>query len=169
MIKKIPKGGQIYLTKKNPKPLCIQPDKTLINDSLYVKYDVKIDGLLIIPKDTRVVGDWVTESYPVIAAQLQLKQIYLDADGQKIMADSEVYDKLTDFNEKEINNVAYLYKPNQFQSRSKIVRRIVNFNNKTRTLLDNQRNSIYLEIPTVEIPVTLTEDFIAMPCLDKDL
>ena len=166
MIKKISAGTQFYLMKKNSKPLCIQPDKTLINDNLYVKYDVKVDGQIIIPRGTRVVGDWVTESRPTIAAQLQLTQIYLQADGQKIMADSDLYESLTDYNFKEINDADYIYKQKQHQSTSNITRRIVNFDSKTKTLFDNQRNVIYIEIPTSEIIVTLMEDFIAMPCLD---
>ena len=89
MVIKLSAGTRIYLTKKKHHTLYIQPDKTLVNDNLYVAYDVRVNGETVIPKGTRVVGDWVTESIPSIAAQLQIKKIYLQGSGQDINADSE--------------------------------------------------------------------------------
>ena len=146
MIKKLSIGTQIYLTKKNSKSLCIQPGKTLINDSLYVKYDVRADGQTIVPKGTRVVGDWVTESCPVVAAQLQLTQIFLQADGQKIMADSDLFESLVGYNANEINCSDYFYK-SQYQAVSNVIRKIANFGTTTKTLSGDRPNTIYLKFP----------------------
>jgi hypothetical protein len=165
VIKKIPAGTRIYLTKKYNPVLYIQPDKTLVNDNLYVAYDVKIDGQTVIPKGTRVVGDWVTESSPSIAAQLQLTRIFLSGSGQEIKADSDVIEAVSEYNDREVNNAGYLYKLNQYRATSNITRRIAKFQCKIKTLLDDNRNTIYVEIYTKEIPVTLTTDFVPFPCL----
>lgn len=159
-IKKIPAGTRIYLTKKKPYPLYLQPDKTLANDNLYIAYDVRIDGQTVIPKGTRVTGDWVTESTPAIGAQFQSNYIYLDRNGQPFFADSDVIEATTDYNKDEVNNAGYLYKQNQYLAKSNIIRRIVNTQCQVKTLLDDNRNSIYLEILTKEIPVTVTSDFL---------
>jgi hypothetical protein len=165
MVIKIPAGTRIYLTKKKNHTLYIQPDKTLVNDNLYVAYDVRIGTLTIIPKGTRVMGDWVTESRPSIAAQLQIKKIFLQGSGQDIMADSDVIEAISEYNNKEVDNAGFLYKINEYRSPSNIIRRIASFHCRVRTLMDNKRNSIYLEIFTKEIPVTLTMDFIPYPYL----
>lgn len=165
IIRKIPEGTRIYLTKKKPYILHIQPDKTLINDNLYVAYDVRMDGRTIIPKGTRVVGDWVTESSPTIAAQLQVNRIYLQGSERQFMADSDIIETVTAYNNSEVGNANYLHKKNNFMSTSNITRRIANVKCCTRTLLDNNPDTPYLEIDTKEIPVTVTQDFIAFPTL----
>ncbi len=165
MVIKIPAGTRIYLTKKKPHALYIQPDKTLVNDNLYVAYDVRIGCHTIIPKGTRVLGDWVTESRPSIAAQLQIKKIFLQGAGQDISADSDVIEAITEYNNKEVNNAGYLYKTNQYGSVSGITRRVAKFHCKIKTLLDNNRDTIYLEIFTKEIPVEFTMDFVPYPYL----
>lgn len=168
-IKKIPAGTRIYLTKKKQFPLYLQPDKTLANDNLYVAYDVRIDGQTVIPKGTRVTGSWIAESSPSIAAQLQVNQIYLDRNGQPFYADSDVIEATTEYNNKEVNNAGFLYKQNQYIASSNITRRIVNVQCKVKTLLDDNRNSIYLEIFTKEIPVTITMDFIPVSGMNTPL
>lgn len=165
VIKKLPAGTRIYLTKKKPHELYIQPDKTLVNDSLYVAYDVRINGETVIPRGTRVVGNWITESNPSIAAQLQVKKIYLHGGGQDIEADSDVIEATNFYNNNEVGNASHIYKVNQYRSTSNIVRRLANFNCQVKVLKDNNLNTIYLEIITKEIPVTLLTDFIPFPCL----
>lgn len=163
MIRKLPAGTRIYLTKKYHHPLYIRPDHTLGNDTLYVAYDVRSNGVTVIPRGTRVKGDWVTESRPVPVAQLQLTRIFLNPVGQEISADSEVIEDLSGYNRGEVDNVSHLYKINQYRSTSNLIRRIVDVNYYVKTLLDEDINTPYLEIYTKEIPVTLTEDF--MPLL----
>lgn len=157
---KLPIGTKIYLTKKNAGTLYIKPDMTLLNDNLYVAYDVKINGIIVIPKDTRVVGDWITESAPSFAAQLQLTRIFLEGSGQVINADSSVFDLINEFNGKEINNAGFLYQTAKHKFKTGVNRRIVKFQCRTKTLSDNNLNSKYIEINTLEIPVTITVDFI---------
>lgn len=164
MIRKIPAGTCIYLTKKKPHPLYIQPDKTLQNDTLYVAYDVRIDGIVVIPKWTRVLGDWVTESTPTISAQLQITRIFLQRDGQDISADSDVIEATTAYNEDEVGNVSHLHRIGNYRAVSNIKRRVIDMGYGIKTLFDTKLNSIYLEIFTKEIPVTVTQDFIPFPC-----
>lgn len=165
MIKKIPEGTRIFLTKKRADPLYIRPDTTLQNDNLYVAYDVRVDGVTVIPKGTRVVGDWVTESNPTIAAQLQVKRIYLQRDGQDICADSGVIEAISAYNKNEIGNANNLTRVAKYRSTANVMRRIVDVNCCITTLFDTKLNAIYLEIFTKEIPVTVVTDFIPFPVL----
>ena len=165
MIKKIPAGTRIFLTKKQKDPLYIRPDTTLQNDNLYVAYDVRVNGVTVIPKGTRVVGDWVTESNPTIAAQLQIKRIFLERSGQDLSADSDVIEAITLYNKEEINNANNLTRIARYRSTANVMRRIVDVNCCITTLFDTKLNSIYLEIFTKEIPVTLLHDFIPYPIL----
>lgn len=167
MIKKIPAGKCIYLTKKCPDILYIKPDKTLVNDNLYVAYDVKVEGVTVIPKGTRVIGDWVAESYPTIAAQLQVKRIYLQGSGQEIAADSDVIEGTTCYNCDEICGASYLYGYPRCRTSCR-TRRMVKLQCCSKTLADNDLDTIYVEIFTEEIKVYLTADFIPFPCLERD-
>ena len=168
-IKKLPAGTRIYLTKKRPHELYIQPDKVLVNDSLYAAYDVRMNGHTVIPKGTRVVGNWITESRPVMAAQLQINTIYLCRSGQEIRGDSDVIEALSGFNDNEIDNAPHLTKIGEYRPRPGTIRRIVNVNCSIRVLRDKWLNTVYLEIFTREIPVTLTEEFVPFPSLPNDV
>ncbi|AKI80323.1 hypothetical protein QJ850_gp376 [Acanthamoeba polyphaga mimivirus] len=164
---RIPAGTRLYLTKKKYNKFYIQPDKTLVNDNLFVAYDVKIGGVIAIPQGTRVLGNWVAESSPSIAVQLQLTKIFLYGSGQNISADSDLVETLVDYNSDEIDCAPYLYKIHHFKSPAGIYRRIVNTKCRSKILTDNNRNSIYLEVNTKEISVVLNEDIIPMPDLSK--
>lgn len=166
MLKIIPAGTRIYLTKKRSNHvLCIQPDTIILDDTLYVKYDVKVGGRVVIPKSTRVCGNWITESVPCIAAQLQVTKIYLQGSGQAINADSDTYERVSDYNSGEINDVGYMYRQNHYKSSSGIPRRIARYGNVHHPLVDNNRYSSYIEIDTREIPVTLLTDFTRYPSI----
>lgn len=163
-IKTLPAGTRIYLTKRrNNHVICIQPGSTILNDTMYVKYDVKCDGAIVIPRGTRIVGDWVTESAPTVAAQFQANQIYLHPAGQSIMADSDVIDSKCIYNSAEVSDAAVMYKINRYRSSSNVKRRIVKIGCRVKTLLDNNRKTTYLEISTVEIPIILSSDFVKFP------
>ena len=167
MITKIPAGTRLYLTKKNNHILCIQPDMTLFDDIMYVAYDIKIDGKVAIPKGTRVVGDWVTESCPTHVAQLQLHKIYLKGSGQDFSADSDVLEDVSNYNSSELCGAEYMYKQLHYKSIANIMRRIIKSKFKTKTLADNNRDTSYLEINTKEIPASFTSDFIIFPDFDN--
>ena len=135
----------------------------MINDDLYVAYDVRINGELIIPKGTRVQGDWVTETNPNFAAQLQINNIYLQQSGQRFNADSDVINTYNIYNDDELNANGYVYKTRNYKAKSNLARRIVDNKFHMRPLLDYNKNVILIEIHTVEIAVTLTVDFVAFP------
>jgi len=161
----IPAGTRIYLTKNPPFELFLKPDTSLLNDSLYVAYDVRINGVVAIPKGTRVLGNWITETTPTIAAQLQLTLVYLSGHGQAIFADSNVYEVLSSFNSTEVNNSNYILETLNYISTANIDRRIVKAPCNIVTLLDDEKNINYIEIPTREIFVTLQTDFTYNSCL----
>jgi hypothetical protein len=171
VILKISAGTRIYLTKKKPYDFYMLPDRILENDILHVAYDVRVNGSTVIPKGTRVSGNWVTESNPTIAAQLQITRIYLhNIEGEPLYADSSVIEMVTRYNTYEIGDTSHLYTIKKYRSTSNIDRRIASFNNRVRALRDsgNKLNSLFVEISTKEIPVTLTVDFTSAPCIESD-
>lgn len=155
---KISAGTKIYLKKKYPFKLYIKPTKNLFNDSLFVAYDVKNEDKIIIPKDTIVIGNWITETLPTMAAQFQINYVCLDNNKIPIVADSNLYECISAYNQCEIRNAPYLYKIMDFKSPSNLVRRIVKANCQVKILFDDNLNSFYIEIPTKEIQTTLIED-----------
>lgn len=168
----IPAGTRIYLKKNSYEKLYIRPDRTVEDNSLYVAYDVRIDGETVIPRGTRVSGEWISQSsqccktgYIDLVAQLQTTRIYLSGSGQTFLADSDVYNTTDEFNSQEIQNSNHLYGRRPRVSSSNIMRRSVSFNSRVRTLSDNDLDTPYLEINTSEIPVTLQVDFIPFLCL----
>lgn len=161
----IPAGTRIYLTKNPPFELFLKPDTSLLNDSLYTAYDVRVNGVVAIPKGTRVLGNWVTETTPTIAAQLQLTLVFLSGNGQPIFADSDVFEVLSSFNSTAVNNSNYIFETLNYISTANIDRRIVKAPCKITVLLDDDKNVNYLQIPTKEIFVTLQTAFTHLGCI----
>jgi hypothetical protein len=163
----VPAGTRMYLMK-NTDPsyaLYIKPDTTLLNDNLYVAHDVKIGQITAIYKGTRVVGNWVTESIPVVAAQLQTTKIYLDRAGQDFFADSCPIQTVTILNPAEVDGVNTVFKNADYKSPSGITRRIVTVRNRTFSLPDdidecNIAAGTYINISTREIPITVIRDLV---------
>lgn len=172
----IPPGTRIYLTKRRPCTFndgynslnnksnysdifYIQPNTNLLNDSLYVAYDVKINGIIVIPRGSKVIGNWITGPYPIINAQLQLTQIIINGYLLNINANSEIIVGISCYNNCETNNAANLYRLRDYHSPSNIVRRVVNTNCRIKALTDVNLNTPYLEIYVKELPVTLTRAF----------
>jgi hypothetical protein len=160
----IPSGTRIYLTRNPPYNFCIKPDTILSNQSFYVKYDVRQVGITVIPKGTRVSGDWIAESTPVIAAQLQIKKIYYERNGCDMFADSLPYEQITEFNNTEIENTSYLYNKKNYVSTANITRRLAKLPCKNKILWSDDLNTDLININTEEIIVTLTSDFDACAC-----
>lgn len=155
---KIFAGTKIYLKKKHPFKLYIKPNKNLFNDTLLVAYDVKHEDKIIIPQNTLVIGNWITETHPTIAAQFQINYLCLNDEKIPIVADSDLYEAISAYNQCEIHSAPYLYKIMDFKSPSNLVRRIVKANCQIKVLFDDNLNSLYIEIPTREIQTTLIED-----------
>lgn len=157
----IPAGTRIYLTKEPAHLLRIRPDHVLLNDIFCVAYDVRINGCTIIPKGTKVAGDWVTESSPIIAAQLQVCKIFLCGGiGQDFLADSVPYQFVGLHNAAEVDGASYVYELMNYVSSANLTRRIVRTQCRTRILMDNALDTVYIEVPTKEIPVMLLVDFV---------
>lgn len=165
MVEKIPAGTRIYLTKFDKQVLYIKPDCNIIGDNMYVAYDVRINGQTIIPKGTRVVGDWITETTPCYAAQFQVLEIYISAKAQPFDADSEVFEKVVAYNSNEVNSSAFFYKKPDYKSQANVNRRVAQINSKSKILSNNKLDTLYIEINTKEIPATIMQDFIAVPCV----
>jgi len=166
LIKKLPAGTRMYLNKRcDSYPLYIKPDHIVENDNLYVAYDVRVNDQTVIPRGTRIVGDWITESSPVPAAQFQMKRIYLQPSGQDIVGDSDVFEALGAYNRAEVENAGHLYKLNEYKSVANLIRRTVYVRCFVQTVSNTALNSIYLDIATKEIPITLSEDFVPFPIM----
>ena len=164
MSRTVLRGTTMYLTRKTQGiDLSLKLDKCLPNDVLYVLYDVKVGTTVIIPKGTAVMGDWVTETMPIIGAQLQLSKIFINGQSQDIIADSDVFCTTTTYNINEVSNANVVQGVLTYLSTANMARRIVNVKCRTKVLEDSSLNEqiTYLNIKTSEIPVTLLEDFSA--------
>lgn len=151
-------GTRIYLT--NPKKLLsILPGESLARDSMYVLYDVRSSGKTIIPKGTRVLGDWVTDTAP--NAQYQAKEIFLLRSSQPFAADSVVIDTTTFYDSNELDGRSIVYQYNRVSNQSTIPRRTITYDNITKPLEDVVANVQYLIIDRTELSMTLTSDFYA--------
>ncbi len=163
----VPAGTRVYLTK-NEDPtfaLYIKPDITFANDNLFVAHDVKIGTITAIPKGTRVSGDWITESTPVLAAQLQTHTIFFTRKGIEFKADSDPIQTVTVLNPEEVGDANVVVKQADYRSVANITRRIVTVRCQTFPLPDDISPAdipigTYLNINTQEIPVTLIADLI---------
>lgn len=163
----VPAGKIIYLKKKNNDTLCIRPGKILLNDNLYVAYDVKINGIVVIPKNSRVQGDWITEHTPSIAAQFQMSKIYMphtysskiSTTGKEISGESRVIEYTDIYNNDDVRNADYFFLKKSIITSGNVTHRIIELGCKIKTLPDNMLDSVYLEINTKEIPVILSKDF----------
>jgi len=160
----------MYLTRTHPNfgytdigdILALRVDKNFLGDILYVLYDVKVGARVVIPKGTAVLGDWITESYPCVAAQLQVTDIFFDGIRFPVAADSEIYRNLTLYGRHDVHNANHVDGLITYRSTANICRRIVNVRCRTKVLFDDERRDqlLYLRIDTNEIPVTFLDDFV---------
>lgn len=148
-------GTWIYLKKKSGHEIYIQPGNIVYNDNLYVAYDVKCRGHVVIPKDTRVIGNWITQCDP-IEAQLQVTRMYLHGSGQEFCADSDVIQATDIIND----DSCYIREVHDYKSPSGITRKLTNSTSEGD-------ETLFISIFTKEIPVMLIQDFIPYPCLKQ--
>jgi hypothetical protein len=163
----VPIGTRLYLTKrKDPSyALYIKPDRVVPNEELFVAYDVKIGTITAIPKGTRVIGNWITESTPVLAAQFQAHTIFLTNKGLEFHADSVPIQTITIVDPAEVGDATLIIKEADYISPARVLRRIVTVRCRTFALLDDISpadipNGTYLNINTTEIPATVIANFI---------
>lgn len=157
------KDTQIYLTKINPgHELSIKLDTNLLDDTLHTLYDVKVGTNIVIPRGSKVKGNWISETVPVIAVQLQLTSICIDGGWVPIMADSEIFRSTTLYNINEVHNANNIRRLLTFKSTANIIRRVVDVRCQTKVLPDTlllHDGELYVSIFTDEIQVTLLKDF----------
>lgn len=130
-----PDNLRFFLSNKNKTKLFIKPDKILLNNKLYVIYDCLINGHVIIPKGSTVIGDWITENDPP-SAQLQLTKIFINGLEYSISAFSTVFEKI-------------IYGINFLEGDEK-----KDFLYKKNNIFSALHNTLYLEIP-IEISVII--------------
>lgn len=152
----IPSGTRIFLTRKPDRPFCIRPDTILHDDALFVTYDVLIDNVVAIPRGTRVLGDWITESIPEIAAQFQIHTIFLTKAGQKIQGDSALFNHTVQFNYQHVNGITHM---NLLHDNANSSTKFVSVNGKQRAITNIAPTVTFIMIPTQEISVILTSAF----------
>ena len=151
---RIPTNTKMYLTNKNKNNLYVKQNTTLININLYVAYDLKINGITIIPKGTRVLGDWITSNI----AQFIVHKIFLKGNGQIMSAESDYYNKLINYDQ----NVSHFYKSRNLIANKN--QRIMKYNYLNQFQFDSQITTNYVEIDQTEITVSFTSDFVLIYC-----
>ena len=164
----LPAGTRFYLTKYANKIMSLAPDDAILSQNMFVAYDVRMGGSTIIPKGTRVVGDWITESategVPMSTAQFQAHEIYLQRSAQEILADSDVFQDNTYYNRDELEGSVVVYQCAPVRTRCQIPRRSIQCNCKIKILEDKTPDSQYIVVDTTEVPMTLLEPFIPLGC-----
>jgi hypothetical protein len=174
----LPTGTIIYLTKKphqglidlthlrgkqSPYEFLIRPGRSFHDTTLYVAYDVKVGPHVVIPRGSRVTGEWVTEltTFTTSLAQLQVRSVIIDGDESPLFAHSDpaTYTAIDIYNGDEVNFASHLYKVRNYKSVANMTRRLVKVNCTDKVLLDDDLDTVYLRIPTREIQVRLSHDF----------
>jgi len=156
----IPSETKIYLRRDQPYTLYLKPDVNLQNQQLIVKYDYRLNGVTLIPRGSKVICEWLSESEPFVSAHLSLNSICLNGALIDISAVSGDYQNVSYFNDAEVSNAPFLYNIMTEKSVSNKTRRIVEVNCRTKILYDRDVNTPYIEIPTNEIVVTLDDDLV---------
>lgn len=82
----LPKGMRIYVKKRDKTHMFLQPNRILPDDVMHTAYDVRYGGQTVIPRDVRIVGDWISDSECQV--QFQAKAVYLCGLNYPIQADS---------------------------------------------------------------------------------
>lgn len=158
----IPAQTILYVYNIPNYELCIKPG-SIITDTVYLLYDFKIDGVVVLPKNTKMTGSWITESV-TNKAQLQIDKIYFNNNcnvtSYDFVADSNTYSGTVLFNDVEVNNAISIRKKIDYYPSTYVHRRIVKINCGDVILLDNDLNSTYINIFTGEIMITLLDDFV---------
>lgn len=151
-------GSRIFVTSENNYYLEMKPNNTLCDYAIYLKYDYKIDGRTILPKGTRLDGYWISESVPEPSIQFQASKLYLYDECYDIEADSEVYDKIVMFDNREVENAIFFYKTGTYRSSSNLIRTESIIDCKKKLLYTQNQNSLYLEVPLSEVSLILKCD-----------
>lgn len=159
----LPKGTSIFLTKHNSELFYIRPNSDLNCDIWFVAYDVKCGTKPVITKGTPVMCNLISESSPTPAVQLSLDKIKI-INWEIISGESDVYENITRFNNTEISDIDYFYYIRTLKKGTKGTR-IYRINEEVVILRNNNPNTYFLEMPTRDVLVTLTQDFcFYLPC-----
>lgn len=165
MIPKLDIGTAIYLTKFSTNKSCnlyIKPGINILADYFKVSYDVRTNGKLVIPKDTIVVGNWISDDNGV---QLQIESIYLETTGQKFYADSDVVEHIKIYDDPQqphVSHLPYLYIDSDDDKTKRIKNTLVYKPHKTYDVHQSQYTK-WLVVDLQEIIVYLRQDFIPYP------
>ena len=124
-------------------------------DILYVLYDVLVEGIVIIPRGSKVYGTWISDNDPRIAAQFQADKIEIMGSMYDIQMDTDVYDQYSYFNNREVNDSDII----QTRKYPGTNRRFAIFGNVKKSLLDNCKDTLYIKIDTKEIPARINNVF----------
>jgi hypothetical protein len=165
-IKSLDTGRRGYLTRKNGRDLYVKIGSNVEDEILSVAYDIRVEGVTILPQGALVIGDWVSNQDDPSQIRFMTKEIFLEGQYQEFIADSDIFDQVIRFDTDKLAN------KNHFYSRSSTIGRRQdstsnqgrNFRivNKCRHMSIRQSNSgaEYVRIPAQEIPFTVVESFV---------
>lgn len=137
---------KIYITNDKKANLCIKPGSNFIDESFYIKYDVKINGEIIFPKYSKIYGRWISEEKPCKIAQFEIISI----NDVNVIANSLIFSELIKLCGHEINYMNNFYLTlyeNQYLTRMII--------NGKKIMSGDFYDTDYIKINTSEIIILL--------------
>jgi len=154
---RIEAGRRFYLKRTPVKPIFIAPNVTVTDYVLHLCFDLKDGSELVIPKDAKVMGEWVNYGNRI---RYQTNSVRIDGCDYPFSGLSDPSREYQVYNNNEVNDACYFHRTGEFRTQSNFTRRTVNVNCRGRTLNDFNLNSVYQYYNTHQIKCTLYQDFI---------
>jgi len=153
----LPEGTALYVSRCTPYPIYLLPETVYPQDVLYLAYDLRHQGEVVLPRGTQMTGTWIAEQAPELSAQLQIISLSLRDREYPCFADSDVFLEKTQLNGAEVEYVPFLEEKIQGR-KGPARRRVVRYRNQDYALMDNHLDTIYLRVRTELVRVRLIRD-----------
>lgn len=145
-------GTNIYLRKLRGSTFTVKPDTDILDDDFLVAYDVRINGETVIPRGTKMMGNWINTTTPTVTIELQITKVHYDNMWLPFHAASDV--------------IYAIAKPNNVESHlNKVLAACSNMSElydplcKVTIELIEDRDELVMNVSMNEIRVVMSEDF----------
>jgi hypothetical protein len=154
-IKSLNTGRRGYLTRPGGHDLYIKVGSHVDGEVLHVAYDIRVEGVTILPKGAIVIGDWITNEEDPTQAMFMTNEVFVEGQFQEFIADSDIYNEIHRFNADRLSDPSHFYLTSTHGANHRII-------NKCRhmTIRSNREGDPYIRIPAQEIPFTIVDSFV---------
>ena len=154
---RICRDRKFYLYDKDNRnqPIFIAPYVSVDNYVLHLKYDLKDDSLVVLPKDTKIIGKWVNYGNRI---RFQALRVRLDNQEYPFVGLSEEARREEAFNRCDIVDSPFFHSSRHYMQSQNVVR-TANVRCRGKVLRDVHLNTLYNFYPTNEITCKLVDEF----------